>query len=568
MLAASTAAAIGFQASAQSASGTIPIVYVTTENGAMPIDKEDKVKATIWIDPCKSTLEGLGSEKEPIAFTLSGRGNYTWTGFDKKPYKIKFDKKTSVFGLPKDKTWAMLAHADDNLAFLRNTVGFELSRRLGLTWTPTQQPVEFVVNGEYRGLYFLSETIKVNPGRVDITEQDDLATTDVDGGWLVEIDNYDTDPHLELTDPNGYTIFFTYKSPEELSKEQSDYLAAQMKAIDDAIFNVDKKSTDWEKLIDIESAARYYVVQEILDDCESYHGSCYIYRDRGEGEKWKFGPVWDFGNAFQRPDKDFIWHKPAFYQVWIGELYKFESFQKKVKEVWKEFLDNNYLTLEDYIDGFIGEISQAAKGNAELWPQYGNDNLTDGSSRFKRKLGQSVDWLSNQWEYAVEKPYDIYVRGDFNSWDTTDLLCFQGNGIYTITLPELKKENCTFKVATADWSTVDLGGDGVTAVEPGVAYKLKTRGKNMSVSRDLKGCRLTLNLNESTLLVEEDASGVEGIESDSGLRIEGNVVYGDGPISVYDLTGMCVAGGDGRAEVGSRGLYIVICGEKTLKVRI
>lgn len=118
--------------------------------------------------------------------------------------------------------------------------------------------------------------------------------------------------------------------------------------MNDAIYAEDKSSSEWLDYIDLESAARYYIVQEILDDCESYHGSCYIHKNLGEGEKWHFGPVWDFGNTYQRGDKSqFIWQDATFHQTWIGEIYKFPAFQEKVREVWAEFCAEGYAVLRN-----------------------------------------------------------------------------------------------------------------------------------------------------------------------------------------------------------------------------
>ena len=112
---------------------TLPVVYINTEGSKPIVEKEEKIPATIWIDAAGTGYEPLGSEAAPVAFTVSGRGNYSWVGFDKKPYKVKFASKTSVLGMPKSKNFALLAHADDNLAFLRNAMGFELSKRMGLS---------------------------------------------------------------------------------------------------------------------------------------------------------------------------------------------------------------------------------------------------------------------------------------------------------------------------------------------------------------------------------------------------------------------------------------------------
>ena len=125
------------------------------------------MNASLYLDANGvSGIEPVGSAEAPVSLKIKGRGNYTWTGFDKKPYRLKFDKKVSIMGMKKNKHFGLLAHADDDLGFLRNAVGFELSRRLGLAWTPTAEPVEVFLNGDYIGLYFLTELVRVDPDRV------------------------------------------------------------------------------------------------------------------------------------------------------------------------------------------------------------------------------------------------------------------------------------------------------------------------------------------------------------------------------------------------------------------
>ena len=145
--------AITLSASATQPSGTLPVVYLNTENGIEITGKDQGyVNATYWLDANGTEFESVGSAEAPVATEIKARGNYTWTGFDKKPYKLKPDKKTKLLGIYKSKHFALLAHADDNLAFMRNALGFELARRTGLAWTPEMVPVEYVHRGDYTGL--------------------------------------------------------------------------------------------------------------------------------------------------------------------------------------------------------------------------------------------------------------------------------------------------------------------------------------------------------------------------------------------------------------------------------
>ena len=70
-------------------SGTLPVLYINTEGGVAITSKEEYVQGTYYIDALG--LEGysnLGSKESPLALQIKGRGNYTWTGFDKKPYHL------------------------------------------------------------------------------------------------------------------------------------------------------------------------------------------------------------------------------------------------------------------------------------------------------------------------------------------------------------------------------------------------------------------------------------------------------------------------------------------------
>ena len=157
-------------------SGTLPIVYMTTNSGLAITDKENYVPGTVYIDPLNTGYAALGTSTSPLTAQLKGRGNWTWSGFDKKPYKIKFDAKQKVLGMPKNKHWVLIAGADDWLGYLKNPVGFMISKALGLRWTPGIVPVELVLNGNYQGLYFLTEHVRVDKNRVNIQEQEDLCT--------------------------------------------------------------------------------------------------------------------------------------------------------------------------------------------------------------------------------------------------------------------------------------------------------------------------------------------------------------------------------------------------------
>lgn len=539
---------------ATSPSGTLPVMYVNTAGGQPITGKDDYVAATCWIDPGDTDVPALGSSESPVGIGIRGRGNYTWTGFDKKPYKIKFDAKSSPFGWNKNRHFALLAHADDNTGFLRNICGMELSRRVGLAWTPDEDALELVVNGDYKGLYFLTETIRVDADRVRIFEMDDGAIDDVTGGWLVEIDNYDTDPHVAITEGNGQHIIFTYKTPEVLSPQQEAYLRDNMKKLDEVIYG-EKNSPELARMLDLDEAARYYVVQELMDDCESYHGSCYLYKDHGDDAKWSFGPVWDFGNAFSRGEKNkFIWQDPQFNQTWIGELYKHSAFRDKVKEVWRNFCDNGLSDLGVYLHDYVARYSVAAVSDSERWPEYGNAAMVDKLNAMVDKLNKSAAWLGRQWGYTAPKiellqpEVQIYVRGDFNGWGVANPMTKRADGTWIAT-HITDTHGRRFKIASADWVSADFGAnDEYPTITVGQPYALKAKGVNIQLPRAGTDMTVIFNPDAETLLLA-DPAGVTDVTGST-----------DEPAQIFSISGVRVD------RMDRPGLYIIRSGSQVTKV--
>ena len=271
-------------------SGTLPVLFINTEDGKDIVSKEDYLQADWWLDAMGiDGYESIGSPDQPQGMQIKGRGNYTWKNYPKKSFRLKLDAKQPLMGMHSNKHYCLMGHPDDFRAFLKNTVGFELSRRIGMAYTPAQEPVEVVLNGQYIGLYFLTEKIRVDKHRVNIEEQDDgeMDAECITGGWLLEFDNNPTPgEYVSIVEKPGSTIWqdwitVTYHSPEKLSHEQKTYLKRFMQNANNAIYSTDKLSTEWERYIDIDTLAMYYIVGEIMDDLEYFAGSCYMYKHCG-----------------------------------------------------------------------------------------------------------------------------------------------------------------------------------------------------------------------------------------------------------------------------------------------
>ena len=243
-------------------SENIPAVFLTTASGSLDYihaNKENKEAGTIKI--VENGTVTLDSELKQI----KGRGNSSWA-LEKKPYNIKFDKKTNLFGMGKAKKWCLLAsHHDKSL--LKNKIAYTLADRLGLDFVSKTQHIDLYANGEYLGNYIVAESVEIGENRVDIhdlasdTEDAnkgiDIETcsqdttgkgpgtkkwvnipadpADITGGYLLELDMasrfYTEISSFQTT--RGQCV--TVKEPEYASKAQVNYISSFYQDGEDAV---------------------------------------------------------------------------------------------------------------------------------------------------------------------------------------------------------------------------------------------------------------------------------------------------------------------------------------------
>ena len=448
-------------AASQQISGTLPVLYINVYKADGTLDNEvtnrnlghkNYFPGRYWLDlnGCQWLAdlgaESIGSESEPLPLEIKARGNYTRLAFAKKPFKLKLGDKQKLLGLSKSKHFALLAHADDNFGYLRNFTGFNLGRRIGLPWTPDQQPVEVVINGDYRGLYFLTESIRIEKDRVNIAELDDNVSDPamISGGYLVELDNYDEDNQIRMNEKSCVSnqwldrLRVTWDTPEEYSDLQRRFVTDQFSAMNDC---VGANSDQLWSYMDLDDAARYYVVEEIMSHTESYHGSTYMFRDRGEGQKWHFSPLWDFGNGFNGSTDRFLYDCDPFGNTWIPSMRANATFNDKVRDTWMWFMNTGYKGIIEDIDSYVAHIAEAAKADRRRWkdaprPDYsGAQDVADNSDMASRRdkavnhLNAKVEWLKSQFgdftsvsnpseparDTTPAAPLPDYAKGDGSS---------------------------------------------------------------------------------------------------------------------------------------------------------
>ena len=409
-------------------SGTLPVLYINTERHKNIVSKEDYLHADWWLDPMGAEgVEPLGSATEPLGMLIKGRGNYSWLHSDKKPFRIKLDEKQPLMGMKKNRHFCLLPHDHWTSPF-----GFELSRRIGLSYTPALQHIEVVLNGQYIGLYLLTEKIRVGKNRVNIIKQENAETDEglITGGWLLEIDNHPDENQFVFQEGNGNWMGVKYHSPDSLSQEQFNYIYRYFKDVDNAIYDEQDSVGAWMDYIDIDTLACFYIVNEIADNIESFTNSLYLHKQRGDSTKLLFGPVWDLGTSYGRPELEqpcFIYENTAenFTPHWLVRLSGFPDFQDAVHLHWNRFYHSGLATMEDYMNALVNRITPASRADRTRWPAdyiWFEDVKEYSDDYYIPHMREKINFLNEQWgnypneagvNYEIEATGEVRIEGGF-----------------------------------------------------------------------------------------------------------------------------------------------------------
>lgn len=326
----------------------LPIVKINTLDGLSITSKED------WKD-AKMEISNATDESwnfDDIEIEIRGRGNTTW-GQPKKPYAIKLGKKQEVCGMPKHKRWVLIANYLDN-SFMKNEVAFFLSEQLGMDYTVRGEFVNLVLNDKYIGLYWLGEQIKVDENRVDIDEEND---------YLIEMDVYYDETWKFKSEIKN--LPYMIKNDDDMSQEKLDSLMEDINAFERALYG--EEEINLEDYIDVDSFAKFYIVNEIMGNGELNHPKSSYFTFDSELIILSAGPVWDFDWAGASSSDSLKINKSIYYD----ELFTHSEFSEKVEELLA--LDN--LTVENVekeIEDIKSLISDSVALDKIVWGEHNN----------------------------------------------------------------------------------------------------------------------------------------------------------------------------------------------------
>lgn len=472
----------------------LPVVYIDT-NGAAIESKEDYVDAMMMIQG-NATYDSETTTLYDGVIEIRGRGNTTWEK-PKKPYKIKLDEKTDVFGMGENKHWVLLANYLDE-SLMRNTLAYDLSGAMGMEQMSTVW-VDVVMNGEYVGNYQFCEQIRVDDTRVDVfdwegfaedsaaviaeaegLDEDDLVdymlenmewiTSDqvefedktyqisnyeeieipsINGGYILEIDEY-YDEVSKFKTTTAQPVMF--KNPEFVATndDMMAYVKAYVQAFEYAAYSTDYTATHegkevhYSDLYDLDALVDYWIVNEIFNNEDFNKKSTYMHKDI-DG-LMKMGPIWDMdwssgaaGTSTTLVNKwaTLNFRTNAQAGQWYRGLVKDPYFLMKLQERYLEIRETHVQDMLDSIDVYYEYLKESGAVDSELWTKQTDAYMNGRGVTFEKDVANLRNWLNHHvaWIDEQMETEDAFVASFINKGDdiTLGLTDASGNELKTDT---------------------------------------------------------------------------------------------------------------------------------------
>ena len=366
-------------------------VFIETESGSL-----DYIHAVKGNEE-NGVIEIVDRDGEVVydgELEIKGRGNSTWQ-MEKKPYNIKLDKKTDLFGMGKSKKWSLIANHTDE-ALIRNVLAYEAAKASGMPYSPQFEPVDVYINNNYMGAYLLTTRVGIDGTSVDIEDLEgntedaneaDLDTypkagyygtyagllagtkkwydipndpEDITGGYIIEMElanRYADEACGFVTNRNQP---FTMKTPEYVTEAQINYISALYQQFEDAVY-AGADMNEIGKYCNVQSIARLYLINEWASNMDGGLTSTYFYKPEGANETIYAGPVWDFDIAFGNNDGERFgndYNDPTKWTVCYNRMYRNTVFGK-----WDIDEQTNIFNVITKNEGFVKVLEAEWNGN-------------------------------------------------------------------------------------------------------------------------------------------------------------------------------------------------------------
>lgn len=352
--------------------------------------------------------------------TLTSYANIHYRGnssrhFDKKSYAIDLvledgsNNNQELLGMSKHHKWVLNGPFLDR-SLIRNYLCMNVAGEI-MEYAPRVKYCELYVDNTYQGVYLLMESIEYGEDRLNLTKTDKNKSYT---SFIISQDRLDKSNNF-LDNFTKYTLIsdtlafeVRYPGTNNLTESQKSYINDEVSKLEKLLYSSDLyKDNSYMELLDIESFAKYFIINEFFRNIDAGKYSTYYYKDfRG-----KFKPVvWDFNNScnnymdteldgsgFSLPDAP-----------WFTQLLKDKKFVYLVVELYKElrntYLSNDYLI--QYIEDTDSWLSAATQRNDSLWGYvYDLDNYDEKNylTPVERNVTSHEEAISQLKSYIIQR---------------------------------------------------------------------------------------------------------------------------------------------------------------------
>lgn len=393
----------------------LPLLSITTVDAEEPtcdyigsptgwgagIANATKVPSRMVMTKNNETLYDSGEYvKKESGLTIKIRGN-TSAYVAKKPYKLKLQAKADLLSHTRaasdtvshaDKNWILLADATS----LNTKIGLKVADLLGFAWTPAYEYVDVVMNGQYRGVYLLIESIERADYRINVKKNGFIIERDT--YWFTEDVYFDAD-----ADPYNSIVKYTFKYPDPddeiaVDDENFNYIKDYVNKAYDSLF-----TELYETYLDIDSFARWCLVHDILGTEDSAGSNMYISKyDKTDETKLKMETPWDFDSIYLPPTQkthefSVIHDARIFYFPFLFENEN-KAFLLKYKECWNEVKNMVWNNLKCHLDEFASEyeegLNTSRQVDAKLYSA-GYHTVSENISTAESWFESQILWLDS-----------------------------------------------------------------------------------------------------------------------------------------------------------------------------
>jgi hypothetical protein len=417
-----------------------PIVIINTDEYGIPY-KNIRRKAFMGVIDSGPGIYNFASDSFNVysgEISIEVRGQSS-AEFPKRSYRfetiftvdtIEADTNVALLGMPADDDWILSGPFHDKSQF-RNKMILDLGSRLG-SYQPRSRFCELIMNGEYLGLYRLSETIKQNADRVNIARlrEEEITGINVTGGYIMRFDK-DVLNDVEVI----------YPKADRIQPEQTEYIYSFLDTCMSVLFSNDFMDPDdgFRKYLSDTSLADNLVINELTKNADAYLYSTYFYKDRADRDnRIKFGPLWDydlaFGNSrFQQADLTNGWQFDINTRLPVTRILQDTEFVNLLQDRWHELRQGmlHSDSLFALIDSMVNYIRGPRERNYMVWPVISESLFNPNyiSQTYEEEIQNIKNWLAERIQWIDDNIDDLYypvvIYSGFENNTATEYVGFE-----------------------------------------------------------------------------------------------------------------------------------------------